>query len=182
MPSAAEAEAALLALHALHREIDREAERLVNRHAERLRCGRGCSACCLDGLTVTPIEAERIRRAHPDLLREAQPHPAGSCALLDADGSCRVYADRPAVCRSQGLPLRLYLENEDDEIEERRDICPLNLEGGPPLESLAEDDCWLVGPFDLRLTRLAEDFAGPQAERVPLRALFERSGAPGSRA
>lgn len=180
----ASADAALAALVALHEEIDREVGRLANKHAERLRCGRGCSACCLDDLTVTAVEAERIRRAHPDLLRKGQPGALGGCAFLDADGSCRVYADRPAVCRSQGLPLRFLFENEEDEIEEGRDICPLNLEGGPPLDTLPEADFWLVGPIELRLVALADAFAavaseasGEQTERVALRGLFERSDA-----
>lgn len=175
MPSEAEADLALDSLRQLHEEIDRESDRLVNRHAERLRCGRGCSACCVDDLTVTAVEAERIRRAHPGLLRDALPHPPGACALLDGDGSCRVYASRPSVCRSQGLPLRFFVENEEEEVEERRDICPLNLEDGPPLETLAEEDCWLIGPFELRLGRIEQAFAGEHSERVALRGLFERS-------
>jgi Fe-S-cluster containining protein len=173
----ARGDAALASLRALHERIDREADRLAKLHAPRLQCGRGCSACCLDGLTVASVEAERIRRAHPALLREAEPHAPGACALLDVDGSCRVYADRPSVCRSQGLPLRFFFEDEDDEIEEGRDICPLNLEGGPPLEALAEDDCWLVGPFELELGAIEEAFAGDASRRIPLRDLFARSHA-----
>lgn len=76
----------------------------------------------------------------------------------------------------------MLLEDESDEIVERRDICPLNLEGGPPLESLAEDDCWLVGPFELRLAAIDERFpveANPpfpldREGRVALRSLFTR--------
>lgn len=154
-----EAEGALASLYDLHAEIDREVGLLSKRHAERLQCRRGCSACCVDDLTVESVEAARIQRAHPELLRDAAPHPPGACAFLDADGSCRVYADRPSVCRSQGLPLRFFLENDEDEIEERRDICPLNLEGGPPLEQLAEEDCWLLGPFELRLAAIADAYA-----------------------
>lgn len=185
MPSAAEAEEALVSLHVLHEEIDREASLLANKHAGRLRCGRGCSACCVDSLTVAEVEAERIRRNHPDLLRSALPHAAGACALLDDDGSCRVYADRPSVCRSQGLPFRFFLENEADEVEEHRDICPLNLEGGPPLEALADEDCWLLGPIELRLNAIADAFAagssdapleGPEPPRIALRDLFKRQG------
>lgn len=180
MPSAAEADAALASLRSLHAEIDRESERLVNRHAERLRCGRGCSACCLDDLTVTAVEAERIRRDHSGLLATALPHPPGACAFLDTDGSCRVYESRPSVCRSQGLPLRFFVENEQEEIEERRDICPLNLPDGAPLDDLAEEDCWLIGPFELALERIAAAFSGENHERVSLRGLFERGHAEAS--
>ncbi len=178
MPSARSEDAgraALEALRVLHGEIDREAARLADRHAGRLRCGRGCSACCLDDLTVTAVVAARIRAAHAELLATGVPGPLGACAFLDAEGACRIYADRPLVCRTQGLPLRVFHEDEEDEVVERRDICPLNLEGGPPLEALAESDCWLVGPHELRLTGIDEDFAGAEAPRVLLRSLFARA-------
>jgi len=160
-------------LRELHGEIDRAASRLADTHADRLQCRRGCSACCVDDLTVTTVEAERIRAAHPDLLLHGEPHPVGACAFLDAHGACRVYPDRPYVCRTQGLPLRILFENEAGEIEERRDICPLNLEGGPALESLDEDDCWLIGPFELKIRRLDERRTGGDRRRISLRGLFE---------
>ena len=167
--------ASLSALHGLHTEIDQEAARLTATHASRLVCGRGCAACCLDGLSVAPVEAERIRRAHPELLGEGEAGPAGGCAFLDEHGACRVYADRPSVCRSQGLPLRVLYEDDDEEIQERRDICALNLEGGPALETLAEEACWLIGPFELRLAAIDASFSGEGASRVPLRSLFKQA-------
>jgi uncharacterized protein len=33
--------------------------------------------------------------------------PADRCAALDAAGRCRIYAARPLVCRSHGVPIRL---------------------------------------------------------------------------
>ncbi|MEM9176839.1 MAG: YkgJ family cysteine cluster protein, partial [Myxococcota bacterium] len=153
------------ALRALHDEIDREAARLSSRHAERLQCARGCSACCLDELTVRPVEAERIRAAHPDLLRSAAPGPEGGCAFLDEAGGCRVYAERPSVCRSQGLPLRVLFENEAGDIEEARDICAINEDAAEPLAELEDDACWLIGPFELRLEAIDEAFAGAEAPR-----------------
>jgi Fe-S-cluster containining protein len=177
VPSARSEEAgraALEALRELHGEIDREAARLADRHAGRLRCGRGCSACCLDDLRVSAVEAERIREGHPELLETGVPGPIGACAFLDADGACRIYADRPLVCRTQGLPLRVFREDEQDEVVEQRDICPLNLEGGPALDALDESDCWLVGPHELRLMAIDEEFAGSEAPRIPLRSLFAR--------
>jgi Fe-S-cluster containining protein len=123
---------------------------------------------------VTALEAERIRSANPELLEEGLPGPPGACAFLDDEGSCRIYADRPLICRTQGLPLRVFFEDEEGDVAERRDICPLNLGGGPPLEALAEESCWLVGPHELRLTKIDEDFAGPESKRVPLRSLFSK--------
>jgi hypothetical protein len=169
-------EAAIAALIALHAEIDRESADLAIVHRDRLQCRRGCHACCVDDLTVTRIEAERIRRAHPTLLAEGQPHPTGSCAFLDDEGACRIYVERPAVCRSQGLPLRIVFEDEAGELEERRDVCPLNVEGGPPLDALPEEQLWLVGIHELRLTAIDEAAGGSDETRVALRELFRARG------
>jgi hypothetical protein len=163
---------ALDELRALHDEVDARSARLAARHADRLRCRRGCASCCVDGLTVFEIEAERIRAAHGALLREGEPHAPGVCAFLDAEGGCRIYADRPYVCRTQGLPLRWLEERPDGEIAERRDLCPLNVAGGPPLGAMPEDDLWLLGPVEERLAAIQAQLDGGACRRVPLRALF----------
>lgn len=163
---------ALGALVELHARIDREARALAAVHGNRLQCRRGCHGCCVDELTVTRIEAERIRRAQPELLAQGRPHPKGACAFLDEEGACRIYAERPAVCRSQGLPLRMLFEDEMGEIEERRDVCPLNLDGGPPLDALPEDALWLVGIHELQLASIDEAAGGSDGTRVALRDLF----------
>jgi len=173
---AAGRDAALDALRALHAEVDARAARLAERHRARLSCRRGCAACCVDDLRVFEIEAERIRRAHAELLADGDPHPAGACAFLDAQGACRVYADRPYVCRTQGLPLR-WLEERGDGVVEHRDICPLNA-AGEPVEALAEDDCWTLGPFEGRLAALQASSDGGAGRRVALRSLFARSRGP----
>jgi hypothetical protein len=170
-------ESVLDALEELHAGIDRAAARLAARHGDRLKCGRGCSACCQDDLTVTGVEAGRIRRGHGELLERGIPHPADACAFLDGEGACRIYLDRPAVCRTQGLPLRVLFEDEDDEIAEHRDICPLNVEGGPALGELAEDDCWLIGPVELALAALDRRYQGDDAPRTALRSLFRSPAA-----
>ena len=164
----------LRVLHQLHAEVDADARDLARAHGSRLRCARGCSSCCVDGLTVLEVEADRIRAAHAALLAAGAPHPKGACAFLDVEGACRIYADRPYVCRTQGLPLRWLEEDEHEEIIEQRDICPLNAEG-PALDSLPESACWLIGPYEQRLIDLHLR-ASPDMQRVALRALFARRG------
>jgi len=156
----------------LHAEVDRAAAALAARHAGRLRCGRGCHACCVDDLTVFELEAERIRSRHAALLEHGAPHPAGACAFLGDAGECRIYEDRPYVCRTQGLPLR-WLEQARDTRVERRDICPLN-ETGEPLEALPADACWTLGPVESRLRSLAGAQQPGAPRRIALRALFRR--------
>jgi hypothetical protein len=121
---------------------------------------------------VFEVEAERIRAAHGELLRSGRPHPPGACAFLGDAKECRIYPDRPYVCRTQGLPLRWL----DDDGVERRDICPLN-EAGEPLETLASDECWSLGPAEERLRRLQAAADGGALRRIALRSLFETSPA-----
>lgn len=157
----------------LHALVDEAAAPVERANAERLRCRAGCSDCCVDGLTVFTIEAAVIRRHHADLLAKATAHPPGACAFLDGEGRCRIYAHRPYVCLTQGLPLRWLEEDEvDEEIIESRDICPKNVDGGPPLEELEADACWTLGPFEQRLAQRQHETDGERGERVALRSLF----------
>ena len=160
-------------LRKIHERIDARAGEISLHHSQRMHCERGCQTCCVDDLTVFPVEAERIRTSHMALLRDGAPHPPGACAFLDHDGRCRVYADRPYVCRTQGLPLRWFIEDDAGEICEKRDICPLNAEG-PALDELPEETCWLIGPVELELANLQAEILDPHGDRIALRALFDR--------
>jgi Fe-S-cluster containining protein len=157
-------------VEALHREIDGLTEQLETHHAARLSCKRGCADCCVDGITVFEVEAERIRAHHAELLDRGEPHPPGACAFLDAEGSCRIYADRPYVCRTQGLPLRWI---DEEAMVERRDICELN-EEGPPITELRPGECWTIGPAESKLYAL-QNKSG-EVRRVALRDLFSHDG------
>lgn len=152
----------------LHEAIDEAARPIEEKNRARLRCGRGCSGCCVDDLTVFEVEAEAIVRRHADVLA-GSPHVEGACAFLDEHGACRIYASRPYVCRTQGLPLR-WLE---DDGTERRDICALN-EDGPPIEALPADACWPIGPVETRLATLQAKVDGGALRRIALRSLFSR--------
>ncbi len=159
----------------LHQEVDEKAARLIGIHKNRLQRRRGCHDCCVDNLTVFDVEAERIRQQSKHVL-EMQPHPIGRCAFLNEEGACRIYENRPYVCRTQGLPLR-WLEDVEDAAYEYRDICPLN-EAGEPLEELDEDHCWTLGDFEGRLATLQVKSGGAKLQRIALRDLFQKDGRP----
>jgi uncharacterized protein len=159
-------------LKQFYREIDARTARLSEIHAERLNCKKGCSACCVEGITVFEIEAAHIEKNHPELLEAETPHETGGCAFLDEDGACRIYEDRPYVCRTQGLPLR-WLDELENELVELRDICPLN-EEGEPLENLPEDVCWTIGEFEAKLAGLQKEFGKGEMTRRKLRDLFRK--------
>lgn len=156
-------------MEALHREVDELVAELAVFHGYALRCGRGCTDCCVDDITVFEVEAELIPRDHGGHLH-SKIHPKGMCAFLADDGACRIYDVRPYVCRTQGLPLRWLDEVESGELVERRDICPLNDEGLRLLE-LSEEQCWTLGPFEGRLAQLQASVDGGELRRVSLRAL-----------
>lgn len=155
-----------MSLDRLHDEVDARAQELARWHAQRLQCRRGCFDCCVDDISVFEIEADRIRAHAPDVLAGA-PHPEGRCAFLGSEGECRVYAVRPYVCRTQGLPLR-WLDHEAQ--AEYRDICPKNDEGDA-IEELLEEECWTLGEVEERLAQLQAERDGT-LRRVKLRELF----------
>ncbi len=165
----------LARLAELHAEIDARADELAAGHAPLLVCRRGCSDCCQDGLTVLEIEAAWIlAHRHQWADPQAGPHAVGKCALLTADGACRVYPWRPYVCRTQGLPLRWL---EDGPAREGRSICPLNevefSRAGVTLESLAPESLWTLGEIEGRLASLQAEASGEFTQvRVSLRDLL----------
>ncbi len=160
-------------LRELYADVDLLAGRLYQFHSRNLRCHLGCYSCCVDGITVFEVEAENIRLNCRTLFEKEIPHPEGGCAFLNEKGECRIYAYRPYVCRTQGLPLRWIEALEDGRMVEMRDICPLNDPGGP-IEDLPGDECWEIGPFEGRLAGLQLAAGGGKAERSALRKLFKK--------
>ena len=160
-------------LERLHDRVDSAARSLARRHAARLQCRRGCASCCVDEITVFAVEAERIRRGNARLLERGTPHPGGACAFLDsANGACRIYHDRPYVCRTQGLPLRWQEQQGGAPPHELRDICPLNELRDEPLERFPRHHCWPLGPIEGALATLQVELGGAPPRRVRLRDLF----------
>jgi len=156
-------------LDGFYAAVDKHVRSLVKIHAKRLSCKRGCSGCCIDGLTVFEVEAEHIRFHCSEELKHQKPHPLGKCVFLDEQGACRIYENRPYVCRTQGLPLRWF--DEDRKIE-YRDICPLN-ENDDPIENLAENQCLTIGFFESWLAKIQLEFGNGVLRRLSLRELFE---------
>ena len=172
---------------AFYEKIDALSARIESQLAAngmKLACRAGCCNCCRDDLTVTRAEAAVIRKLFPNIGKE-KPHEIGACAFLDEKGLCRIYAARPYVCRTHGLPLHLSIPRdeaielgmvrsedapEDAEIE-FRSICELNrdhvdveaLPGGMVLASeIAETQLGLM-----------ELCTFGDSERIAMRSFFE---------
>lgn len=163
---------ALNNLSEIYKELDSEVARLETVHSERLKCKSGCNDCCIDDISVFDIEAQNIKSKHPELLSTESPSPLGACAFLDKNGNCRIYDDRPYVCRTQGLPLRWITEQPDGEYVEMRDICPIN-ETDEQIEYLKPSDCWTIGPFEEKLAQLQIQIDGGEFRRTAMRSLFK---------
>lgn len=97
--------------------------------AGQITCSEGCSCCCT-AITLFPVEAAALHvtlEALPDVRRNAilahvAEHADGErCPLLE-DHRCLLYADRPIICRTHGLPI-IYTEGS----ERKSDCCPLNM-------------------------------------------------------
>jgi uncharacterized protein len=162
----------LLTIGALHKLIDRLFNDLSIKNAPRMHCKKGCHDCCIDDVSVFEVEARTIRRFNGNLLENGRPGPKGMCAFLDKNGACRIYDQRPYVCRTQGLPLQWIEELENGEMVAMRDICPIN-DHGTPVERLHEEMCWKIGPYEERLARLQLSLdKGKEMRRVKLRDLF----------
>lgn len=100
---------------ALAQKTDDFFQRVENRYAASMQCQSGCHDCCHVQLSVTAIEraviAEGLKTLPPQLLRalaeqSRSPNP-NRCSALDGAGKCMIYAFRPLVCRSHGLPIRM---------------------------------------------------------------------------
>ena len=138
---------------ALVEKVDAFAAAVSDRRRADLACKPGCASCCQAWLTVSPVEAQQLRAALAGLdpqarqaiaergrlerAREARGEPP-RCAMLDPEGRCGVYAARPLVCRTQGLPLR-YPPGVVPEAAVRGRIprgeityCPLNFTAAGP--------------------------------------------------
>lgn len=75
----------------------------------RIACRGLCTACC-GPIPMSTVEADRMRRAHPEHLtgRTTDNH---ACGYLTAGGRCSVYAVRPLICRVFGVVKRMSCQH-----------------------------------------------------------------------
>jgi uncharacterized protein len=142
--------------HALVEKVDSFVSAVGAKRQADLACRAGCSGCCQVWLTLSPVEAGQVRAAIEALpaperaalgergRRERAREAAGEsarCAMLDATDRCSIYAHRPLVCRTQGLPLQypagVVPEASVRARTERGEItyCPLNFTQTAPTSS-----------------------------------------------
>lgn len=120
--------AALDNYHRLLARVDELCRTIEQSLGEAITCHAGCSSCCLS-ISVFPVEMAAMIEAAGQLPADELQHlkerltawDGGEvCPLLWRD-RCLLYAARPIICRTHGLPI-LITEGE----ERRIDVCPLN--------------------------------------------------------
>lgn len=129
---------------ALQQKVDRLCETITGAFAGQIRCRAGCSGCCRE-LTLFAVEAAALLAAmdglsadRAALLADAPAPGTGACPLL-ANGICLLYADRPLICRTHGLPV---LTREAG--APRIDFCPENFRETDTLPGTAVIDLDLL--------------------------------------
>jgi hypothetical protein len=112
----------------LQAKVDQRWQEVVRGYGPMIHCTRGCHDCCCH-ISVFAVEAAALALAAQQwpaskiaARRTALPAAADKepCPLLD-NGLCRLYNDRPLICRTQGLAL---LVRDKDRV--LLDWCPLN--------------------------------------------------------
>lgn len=155
--------------------------------ADGVTCHEGCAGCCRRRFSVTSIEAEVIaeaRDALPEARRAALADRARAgdpdvCPALDPDGRCAVYAARPLICRTHGLPIRFAAPPGGAPrlplAAPTLDACPLNFSGRdlaalPPDAVLDQTTLsTIVGALD---AARAGERGTPRGERLDIAAIL----------
>lgn len=165
-------------LAALAAEVDADFDAIHARYPDRMQCRAGCSACCRARLSITRVEQAFLRdglASLPDGRRaelSARTRETGRemCPALDPDGRCGVYAVRPLICRSYGVPLR---HRRDVELVNPPvvDACDLNFVGTAlktlPAESVYDQSA-LVEALESIDRDHCDDQDLPRRERILL--------------
>jgi uncharacterized protein len=114
--------------HALVSKVDSLCGEILHTCADAIYCRKGCDGCCRR-FSVFWVEAVNLAQAVGSLPKEQMKYlrnRAGAlsghdvCPLLE-DGACILYAHRPIICRTHGLPI-LIRQGANVQV----DYCPKN--------------------------------------------------------
>ncbi|MDP4290834.1 MAG: YkgJ family cysteine cluster protein [Bacteroidota bacterium] len=143
------------AYYALRAEIDSLSQKLTVEHQKHLNCRQGCDHCCVN-LRLLPVEFHAIlSELTPDripykakITREEDP-----CTFLN-NHSCIIYASRPIICRTHGLPL-LFMNDEGTDLELA--LCERNFTDAQDME-FTVDNTYPEDKFVSRLNMINREF------------------------
>ncbi len=158
---------------ALVRRADDHVRAVLTRYGRYITCRKGCDACCRF-LTLFPVEAVALSAAFVELDPESRALIETACAQDTAcpllhHHECLLYAARPLICRTHGLPICF---KEQDSL--KVDFCPENFKGlatlpGDALLDLDQLNTTLAAVNTLFLDSIDADLP----DRIPIsQALF----------
>lgn len=144
-------------------KVDDLCLRIETRFAKHLSCRSGCSSCCLS-ITVFPVEAHILKLALQDLspddvffIRQnvKKNRYLDSCPLL-FENRCLLYASRPIICRTHGLPI-FYREDGIQKVDccSHNQLSGLSITGADVID-LDTLNSLLVAVNTLYLTQIVE--------------------------
>jgi len=134
-------------------------------------CVEECGgACCAGGAFLRPADTDRLAElGHEDVVAADAPRTRtdadGNCVLLDDDGRCRVYEERPLDCRL--FPLGFELDDEAQLVHIVLVGCPLAEQyGAAERDRLAADARRTLEQFDATTLRAYNElpFSGPHEQ------------------
>ncbi len=147
--------------------IEQEFTRNKNKYGARLKCARGCSACCSQIFRITSFDADVIKnylakidetersrlqssaKKYLDKRKNTVASEQIPCPALGNEGECTIYEARPVVCRRFGVPIydyknpgklhacELNFKNGEEIIDE--ELIPKQTEIGQLWDSVKED-------------------------------------------
>ncbi len=160
----------------LRKEIDSKTKQLEKEHQKHMQCKAGCDFCCMD-YSILPIEFYSIlnelktENTKPDTNLNAE---SDQCIFLK-EHKCSIYAERPIICRTHGLPL-LFM---NDEGEWELSACELNFTEFN-LESFTPENTFAQDKYNSRLFMLNKEFISSYTEKkfdefdlIPVKELFK---------
>ena len=160
----------------LRKEIDSLCESIENIHHQRIHCKSGCDQCCM-AISVFPVEFYAIRAELDQKSISNLPvcQNDEDCRYL-VDHRCAIYASRPVICRTHGLPL-LYMSLEGDDYE--LSCCELNFTDFDP-EDFGEENTYPMDRINSELYLINRAFVAgykggkySETDRIPLSELIE---------
>ena len=161
---------ALTRYHAIRDALDAFHHKAEAALPVALACRLGCSACCSREIHVFEVEAAAIRAELGDSAIAESSSARTACPMLDAAGGCRIYAHRPLICRSHGLPVKF---REERAAAEARDICPLNEDVGIDPWTAPADAILNLDVLNAQLA-LVNRLYGGDGRRIPISQVVSR--------
>lgn len=146
-------------------EVDLLVDALADRLQDHIRCAPGCSSCCR-AFSLCSLEASLLATLHRSVSSVSLPRVDDRCRLL-VDDRCSIYAHRPLICRTQGLPIG-YVDELHKQVEVS--ACPLNFAEN---HSFTVDDLLFLDPYNFRLADLNRHYCQDNGLDVDLRLALE---------